>query len=388
MISDHHQTPDTRVSPLSRTLMRLRGLIRKEFLQAFRDPSCLGIAFVLPVVLLLLFGYGVSLNAENVPVALVIEKPTADTGSFCGAFEHSRYFEPVYLHGMHAALEALAVHRIQAIVHLREDFSRRLRSPDNATIQLIVNGVDANTARIVEGYVQGVYGNWLEDNAVIKGRSPVTPVRIEQRVWFNSNLRSRNFLVPGLVAVIMTLIGALLTALLMAREWERGTMEALMVTPVSIREILIGKIVPYFILGMGGMALSVTMAVWQFDVPLRGSMWVLLMGTSLFLLTALGMGLLISTTAKNQFVAGQLAIITTFLPAFILSGFIFDIGSIPPAIRAITYLIPARYFVAILQTVFLAGDVWPVIVPNALALAIMATVFIGLTRLKTRKRLD
>ena len=388
MISDHHQTPDTRVSPLSRTLMRLRGLIRKEFLQAFRDPSCLGIAFVLPVVLLLLFGYGVSLNAENVPVALVIEKPTADTGSFCGAFEHSRYFEPVYLHGMHAALEALAVHRIQAIVHLREDFSRRVRSPDNAAIQLIVNGVDANTARIVEGYVQGVYGNWLEDNAVIKGRSPVIPVRIEQRVWFNSNLRSRNFLVPGLVAVIMTLIGALLTALLMAREWERGTMEALMVTPVSIREILIGKIVPYFILGMGGMALSVTMAVWQFDVPLRGSMWVLLMGTSLFLLTALGMGLLISTTARNQFVAGQLAIITTFLPAFILSGFIFDIGSIPPVIRAITYLIPARYFVAILQTVFLAGDVWPVIVPNALALAIMATVFIGLTRLKTRKRLD
>jgi ABC-2 type transport system permease protein len=174
----------------------------------------------------------------------------------------------------------------------------------------------------------------------------------------------------------------------MAREWERGTMEALMVTPVTIREILIGKIVPYFILGMGGMALSVVMAVWQFDVPLRGSIWVLFLGTSLFLLTALGMGLLISTLARNQFVAGQVAIITTFLPAFILSGFIFDIGSMPAVIRALTYLIPARYFVAILQTVFLAGDVWPVILPNALALMVMAMVFIGLTRKKTHKRLD
>jgi ABC-2 type transport system permease protein len=190
------------------------------------------------------------------------------------------------------------------------------------------------------------------------------------------------------VAVIMTLIGALLTALLMAREWERGTMEALMVTPVTIREILIGKIVPYFILGMGGMALSVIMAVWQFNVPLRGSIWVLFLGTSLFLLTALGMGLLISTTARNQFVAGQVAIITTFLPAFILSGFIFDIGSTPPVIQAITYLIPARYFVAILQTVFLAGNVWAIIVPNFLALMIMAVLFIGLTRKKTYKRMD
>ena len=152
--------------------MRLRGLIRKEFLQAFRDPSSLGIAFVLPVVLLLLFGYGVSLDADHVPLALVVEKPTPDTAGLCGAFEQSRYFEPVYLHGMHAALQALAAHRINAIVHLREDFSRRLRSPGKAAIQLIVNGVDANTARIIEGYVEGVYGNWLEDYAVSKG--PVT----------------------------------------------------------------------------------------------------------------------------------------------------------------------------------------------------------------------
>jgi ABC-2 type transport system permease protein len=380
--------PGATPSDRSRALMRLWGLIRKEFLQALRDPSSLGIAFVLPVVLLLLFGYGVSLDAEHVPLALVVEKPTPDTASLCGAFEQSRYFDPRYMNGMHAALQAMAAHRIQAIVHLREDFSRRLASARNAGIQLIVNGVDANTARIIEGYVQGVYVNWLEDYAAAGDQPLVIPVRTEQRVWFNSNLRSRNFLVPGLLAVIMTLIGALLTALLMAREWERGTMEALMVTPATVREILIGKIVPYFIMGMGSMALAVTMAVWQFNVPLRGSIWVLLLGTSLFLLTALGMGLLISTVARNQFVAGQVAIITTFLPAFILSGFIFDIGSTPPVIQAITRLNPARYFVAILQTVFLAGNVWSIIIPNCLALMIMATIFIGLTRKKTYKRMD
>ncbi len=194
-------------------------------------------------------------------------------------------------------------------------------------------------------------------------------MQVEQRVWFNSELRSRNFLVPGLIAVIMTLIGALLTALVMAREWERGTMEALMVTPVAIREVLLGKLIPYFMLGMGGMVLSVVMAVWLFEVPLRGSLWVLLLTSALFLLVALGMGLLISITAKNQFVAGQAAIIVTFLPAFLLSGFIFDIGSMPGVVQFITHLIAARYFVAILQTLFLAGDVWSVILPNALALA-------------------
>lgn len=370
------------------SLMRLRGLVRKEFLQVVRDPSSLAIAFVLPVVLLLLFGYGVSLDAEHVPIALVVEEPTADTASLCGEFEQSPYFNPVTMHGMPAAQQALMERRVDAIVHLREGFSERLRRPGGASVQLVVNGVDANTARIVTGYVDGVYGKWLEHRAAEAGRPLATPVAVQSQVWFNSNVRSRNFLVPGVVAVVMTLIGALLTALLMAREWERGTMEALMVTPVSMREVLIGKILPYFILGMGGLALSVAMGVWLFEVPLRGSLWVLLLGSSLFLLTALGMGLFISTVTRVQFVAGQVAIITTFLPAFILSGFIFDIGSMPRPIQWLTLIIPARYYVTLLKTTFLAGDVWSVILPNAAALAIMATVFLGLTRRLTHKRLD
>lgn len=368
--------------------MRLKGLVRKEFLQVLRDPSSIAIAFLMPVLLLLLFGYGVSLDAEHVPVGIVVENPDSDTSSFVGSFRQSRYFEPVIILNMHEAMNELASGAIEGIVHLREDFSRELRRPGGAPVQVIVNGVDANNARLISGYIAGVWSSWLEHEAAAGGTALKLPLRIEQRVWFNSELRSRNFLVPGLIVVIMTLIGALLTAMVMAREWERGTMEALMVTPVAKREILLGKLIPYFMLGMGGMALSVAMAVFLFQVPLKGSLLVLIASSSLFLLTALGMGLLISILAKNQFVAGQAAIIVTFLPAFILSGFIFDIRSMPVPVQVITHLIAARYFVSILQTVFLAGDVWSIIIPNASALIIMSAIFLGISRRKFRKRLE
>jgi len=368
--------------------MRLRGLIRKEFLQILRDPSSIAIAFLLPMLLLLILGYGVSLDAEHVPIALVVEQPDADTASFTSGFQQSRYFEPLFLRNLHEAEEAMKHRRVSGIVHLQADFSRQVREPDGAPIQVIVNGVDANTARLILGYIQGVWQKWLQRRAQDRGETLAAPVQLEARVWFNSELRSRNFLVPGLIAIIMTLIGALLTALVMAREWERGTMEALLVTPVTMREVLLGKLVPYFLLGMGGTALSVAMGLWLFGVPLRGSLWLLFATAGLFLLAALGMGLLISTVTKNQFVASQVAILTTFLPAFILSGFIFDIGSMPVVVQWITRLLAARYFVAILQTVFLAGDVWRVVLPNALALALMAALFLGVSRSKLRKRLD
>jgi len=368
--------------------MRLRGLIRKEFLQIMRDPSSIAIAFLMPVFLLLLFGYGVSLDSEHIPVALVVEQPGADTADFAAAFHQSLYFEPVVYQNTRDAEQAMKAGRVGAIVVLRQDFARQLGLADGAPIQLIVNGVDANTARIISGYVQGAWGKWLEHYAQQRGVRLDVPVQMEQRVWFNSELRSRDFLVPGLVAIIMTLIGALLTAMVMAREWERGTMEALLVTPLSMREVILGKLIPYFILGMGGLVLSVGMALFLFEVPLRGSLWVLFATSALFLITALGMGLLISTVARSQFVAGMLAIIVTFLPAFILSGFIFDIGSMPGVVQVITHLIAARYYVAILQTVFLAGNVWSVILPNVLGLVILASVFLGLTWRNSRKRLE
>jgi len=374
--------------PRGGTFMRLRGLVRKEFLQIVRDPSSIAIAFVMPVFLLLLFGYGVSLDAEHVPIALVVEQRSAETADFLASFRGSRYFAPQSLGTMPQATQALLEGRVDAIVRLRADFAQRLQRPDGAPIQLIVNGVNANTARLIEGYVQGAWAGWLRQRAQAQGQPLRVPVEVEQRVWFNSELRSRNYLVPGLVVVIMTLIGALLTAMVMAREWERGTMEALMVTPTAVSEILLGKLIPYFVLGTGGMLVSVGMAIWLFGVPLRGSLWLLFATSSLFLLVALGMGLLISTVARSQFIAGQVAIIATFLPAFLLSGFIFDIGSMPLVVQGITHLIAARYFVAIADTVFLAGNVWSVVLPNALALLVMASVFLGLTWRKTRKRLD
>lgn len=368
--------------------MRLRGLIRKEFIQIVRDPSSIAIAFLMPLALLLLFGYGVSLDAEHVPVGLVVEQSSHDSANLAAAFEGSRYFAPVRYPAMPQAVAALLAGEIDGIVRLRANFSERLRRPDGAPIQLIVNGVNANNARLIQGYAQGVWSNWLAHYAEARAQDLAIPVQIEQRVWFNSELRSRNFLVPGLIVVIMTLIGALLTAMVMAREWERGTMEALLVTPVTTNELLLGKLIPYFVLGTGGMALSVTMAVGLFDVPLRGSLWLLFFTSSLFLLVALGMGLLISVAARSQFVAGQVAIIVTFLPAFLLSGFIFDIGSMPDVVQWITRIVAARYFVAIMQTLFLAGDIWSVILPNTLALAVMAVIFLGVTWRRSRKRLE
>ncbi len=367
---------------------RLPGLVRKEFLQILRDPSSIAIAFLMPLVLLLLFGYGVSLDAKHVPIAIVTEHSDADTASFTAAFHHSQYFAPQDFTNMEAARQALMAGRVNAIVHLRANFAAELHAAGKAPIQVLLNGVDANTGRIVQGYVDALWANWLQQRRKARGGELRFPVDVQQRVWFNAELRSRNYLVPGLIAVIMTLIGALLTAMVMAREWERGTMEALLVTPVSMREIMIGKLLPYFVLGMGGMALSVAMGLWLFQVPLRGSVLVLFAAAALFLLAALGMGLLISIVAKNQFVAGQAAIIATFLPAFMLSGFIFDIGSMPKIVQLITHLVAARYFVTILQTLFLAGNVWSVILPNAAALAIMAAIFLGLARRKARKRLE
>jgi len=368
--------------------MRLKGLIRKEALQILRDPSSIGIAFVLPLVLLLIFGYGVSLDARDVPLAVLVERPTAQTAAFTAGFSHSEYFDPRQYADIRAAEDALRSGEVDGIVWLRGDFSRKVLSGETPDIGVFVNGVDANTGRIIEGYVQGVWSSWQGQLAVLRGGGPGFPVELEQRVWFNPGLRSRDFLVPGLIAVIMTLIGALLTALVVAREWERGTMEALLVTPVRIPEILLGKLLPYFLLGMGGLLFSVATAVWLFAVPLRGSMWVLLAASALFLLTALGMGLLISTVTRNQFVAGQVAIIATFLPAFILSGFIFDINSMPAPIQLLTHILPARYYVAILQTVFLAGNVWSVVLLNSLALLAMGAFFLVQVRRKTSKRLQ
>jgi ABC-2 type transport system permease protein len=271
-------------------------------------------------------------------------------------------------------------------VRIRPDFARRFALGD-AEVQILAHGVDANRARIIQRYAEGAVGQWNAIGAAERGELPSGPVTVQNRLWFNEANESRYFLVPGLIVLIMTLIGAMLTALVMAREWERGTLEALFVTPVRSGEILLGKTIPYFVLGIVGFALCVLAAKFLFDVPLRGSVWVLTGASVLYLLVALGIGLLISSTVRSQYLASEITMLVTFLPALLLSGFIFDVRSMPDAVRLISYLLPARYYVALLQTIFLAGNVWPVILPNALVLAGMASALLILTRFKTRKSL-
>lgn len=378
-----------RSSPEQRiNIRRLRGLIKKEALQIIRDPSSVGIAFVLPVVLLLLFGYGVTLDARHVPIAVVVEKGSPQASEVISGLQHSDYFTPVAMKSIQKAEMAMMHREVDAIFWLRGNFAREMLTTGNAPVGIIVNGVDANKARLIEGYLNGVWITWLQRFADERGYQLDIPVKLEYRIWFNAAVRSRNFLVPGLIAVIMTLIGAMLTSLVVAREWERGTMEALLVTPVNTTEIILGKIIPYFILGMGGMLLSVAMAIFIFHVPLRGSFLVLFATSALFMLTAICMGLLISVAAKTQFVAGQIAIVITFLPAFILSGFVFDLRSMPVVIQWLTHLVAARYFVDILQSVFLAGNIWPVFISNSICLFLMCLFFLMIIKKKSHKRLE
>lgn len=365
---------------------RVWSLVRKEARQIVRDPSSIAIGVVLPVLLILLFGYGLSLDVQNVPVAVVLEDPSPEATELAAGFRLSPYFDAQLLTSMRRAQELMLAREVDGVVRIRPDFARRLALGD-AEVQILVHGTDANRARIIQRYAQGAVGQWGARQAAEGKDVPRGPVTVRDRLWFNEANESRYFLVPGLVVLIMTLIGALLTALVMAREWERGTLEALFVTPVRADEILLGKTIPYFVLGMVGLALCFLAAKFLFHVPFRGSVWVLTGVSMLYLLVALGIGLLISSAVKSQFVASQVTVVVSFLPALMLSGFLYDLRSMPAPVRLVTYALPARYYVTLLQTVFLAGDVWGVIVPNAAVLAGMAAVLLLLTRGATRKQL-
>ncbi|MCL2700709.1 MAG: ABC transporter permease [Phycisphaerae bacterium] len=372
------------VTPRAR---RIWALIRKESVQVLRDPSSVAIGIVLPTILILLFGYGLSLDVTSVPVAVVLENPTPRATELAAGFRMSPYFDATVVTAMPRAQELMVQRKVDAIIRIRPDFARRLNGGDTE-IQVLTHAIDANHARIVETYAQGAVAAWAArqrgEGKPVAGAGPVT---VQNRLWFNEAFDSRYFLVPGLVVLVMTLIGSMLTALVVAREWERGTLEALFITPVAPDEILLGKTIPYFVLGLIGLAICLLSAKFLFHVPFRGSLWVLTGASMLYLLVALGIGLLISSALKSQFVAIMVTMLVTFLPAMMLSGFLFDLRSMPLAVQGITYVLPARYFVALLQTVFLAGNVWSVILPNAAALAGMAVVLLILTRGVTRKKL-
>jgi ABC-2 type transport system permease protein len=365
---------------------RVVSLVKKEVRQVVRDPSSIAIGIVLPVVLILLFGYGMSLDVTNVPVAIVLEDSSPASTELAASFELSRYFEAQRTTSMPQAEKLMLARKVDGIVRIRPDFSRRL-SAGEAEVQVLVHGIDANRARIIQSYAQGAVGAWAARRNAQGKEVTAGPVRVQNRLWYNEANESRYFLVPGLIVLVMTLIGALLTSLVVAREWERGTMEALFVTPVRPGEILLGKTIPYFALGMIGFGLCLLAAKFLFHVPFRGSVLVLAGVSMLYLLVALALGLLISSALKSQFVASQVTLLVTFLPALMLSGFLFDLRSVPAAVQLITFLLPARYYVTLLQTIFLVGDIWRVILPNAAVLAAMMTALFWLARRATKKQL-
>jgi ABC-2 type transport system permease protein len=367
---------------------RTLAFLRKELLQIRRDPSSLALAFVMPVVLILLFGYGVSLDAEHVPIAVVLDDGGSPGRDLLARLEGSRYFEPRRATSFAEAERWMGNHEVEAVVRTAPDFSTALGASGAAPVQLILNGVDSNRARLIGGYFDGVVGTLVGIGQARGEAGAVPAVQVARRTWFNPAQDSTHYLVPGLVALVMTLTGALLTALVVAREWERGTMEAILVTPLRASEFLVAKILPYYLLGMGGMALTVALGVLLFEVPLRGSLGALFVMSSLFMLASSGFGLAISSAVRVQFVAAQISIIAGFLPAFFLSGLLFDLDSTPLPIRVVSHLVPARYFVHASQTLFLAGDVWPALWKDALALLVMATVLIAIARRRTGTRLE
>jgi len=364
---------------------RLVAIARKETYQIFRDPSTLLVAFVLPIVLLFLFAYAVSLDTRNVRIGVVLEADSESAQSLAAAFSGSRYFSVTPARDRREVEPLVIAGKLRGYVVIPQDFASRLqRGQTNALVQIVTDGTQPNTATFVANYAKGVVSNW----AATQIPGAASSITLQPRFWFNPEMESRRALIPGALSIIMTIIGTLLTALVVAREWERGTMEGIFSTPATVLEILLGKLLPYFCLGLAAISVSALLAVGVFGVPLRGSVLTLLLLASVFLIPALGQGLLISTIARNQFIAAQLALISGFLPAFLLSGFLFEIRSMPRAIQIITYVVPARYFNAGLQTVFLAGDVWPLLLPSMGAMLLIGAVLFVLVVRKTRKSME
>lgn len=369
-------------------MRRLFALVRKESLQILRDPSSILIAFILPLILLFIFGYGVNLDSNRLRIGLVLEDSNPDISSLATAFTNSRFFSVSVAQDRRVFTPELVAGRLRGIVIVPRNFSMSDMGAGRMSIQVITDGSEPNIAFFVQNYARGVAQVWARHQMEDYGATVEDRIAVNPRFWYNEELKSRNFLIPGSIAVTMTLIGTLLTALVIAREWERGTMEALMATPVTIVEILLGKLIPYFFLGLGSMVVCWLVAVVWYDVPFRGSFFALLAATSVFLLTALGQGLFISSVSKNQFLAAQIALMSAFLPALMLSGFVFEIASMVAPVRGVSYAVAARYFVSCLQTLFLTGTVWPMLLSAMGAMLLISVVFFALTARRTTKRLD
>ena len=381
-MSDRIERPDSVSS------RRLMALVRKETVQTLRDPSSLLIAGLMPLLMLFLFGYGLNLDTGTTRIAVVVEDSGAAAQDVVAAIAGSPYLRITYMGDRGTAARLLDRGDVGGFVVVPDGFSRTVIRGGSGEVQAITDGTEPNTAAFVSAYVSGAIGAWRTQRDRQDGDPAPGGIATDPRYWFNPATVSRNSLVPGSIAVVMTVVGALLTSLVVAREWERGTMEALLSTPVTRAELLLAKIIPYFGLGMVSMAICMMLATLVLGVPFRGSLSLLFLATALFLGTALGLGLLLSTTIRTQFNAAQAALNAAFLPVMMLSGFVYEIGSMPKPVQVIASVLPGRYFVTILQTLFQSDYSGRLYWLNAMALGLIAAIFLTLTAIKTKRTLD
>ncbi len=366
---------------------RLISLTQKETRQLLRDKSNLAVGLLLPVVLILLFGYGLSFDVTHVRVGVVQEQRTPQSWQVISALEGSRYLTVQEYPEINAARDALRQGNTDAVLRIPVNYAQQLAA-GNAKLQLLLNGASTSIASAAQSYVSGALAI---SSAIATDRqgNPASGagVTIEQRMWFNESGNSTWFIVPGLMVLILTLIGAFLTGLLIARERERGTLEALFVTPVRPLELVLAKLAPYMVIGAVDLVVCLLASHFLFDVPIRGSLWAIIFSSLLYLLVSLGLGLTISGFAPGQFLASQVALIASFMPAMMLSGFVFDIRNLPFVIQIISQLLPATHFMTLIKTLFLAGNDWTLFLKECGILSLYALVLINASRISLRKRL-
>lgn len=373
--------------------IRVWAIARKELVHIVRDPRSLMMAIAIPMLLLVLFGYALTLDVDNVPMVVWDQDQSQTSREFISRFDGSRYFSiRQYARGYQEVERAVDSGGALVALIIPTDFGSAIKSGRAAPVQLIVDGSDSNTATIAMGYADFVSLNYSQDVAIHEiarsgGPRLHPPLDIRPRVWFNAELVSKNYIIPGLIAVIMMVIAALLTSLTVAREWERGTMEQLIATPVRGSELILGKLLPYFALGMLDVLLAVLMGEFLFEVPLRGNVGLLFGMAAVFLVGALSLGMLISIMTRSQLLASQLAMVLTFLPSFLLSGFMYSIANMPTPIQFMTYLNPLRYFLVIIRGVFLKGVGLEILWPQMAALAIMGVATLWMASSRFQKTL-
>ena len=369
-------------------LIRLTAMTNKEFHQLMRDNSSILIGIFLPIILIFMIGYGVSLDVKKVPIATVLEDTSPTVHEVLSFLNGSEYFAPIYVTSMHEAKELMDNRDVDAIIRIPSDFSKNLYTR-GSSMQLILYGVDSTTATTVKGYVEGSVKQWeaLNKARFING-STAGIITVENRMWFNDANSSIWYFIPGLIVLIITIVGVFLTSLVMAREWERGTLESLFISPVKPLEILLSKMIPYFCIAMIGLAFCLIAARFLFKVPIHGSLTLIILSSMLYLLATLGMGLTISSITKNQFLASQIALVVSFLPAMMLTGFLFDLRSVPFFIRSVGQILPATYYLQLLKSLFLAGNNWNLIFKNCFILFAYAVFFVSAALKVTKKTVE